>query len=215
MAFPSAPGQPSLLFTDVETGGRDPLDPRRGMLLEVGFRVTDADLTTIAERAWLIPYRAASLDAIRAQTPTTPVDVRAMHETSGLWRDLLNRTGSLSYHDAACSRLGHFHARAVAESITGWLHEHGADGLPLAGSSVGFDRAWLNHWLPGFTEIPHRRNVDVSSVKELVQRWAPAIAASLPAPAKRHRVLSDIEDTVRELAFYRSALHLDAREARP
>jgi hypothetical protein len=90
VAFPEH-GAPSLCWTDIESAGRDPLDERTGFLLEVGFRITDADLRTVAERSWLIPYRDATLNAINGETPP---DIRAMHEASGLWRDLTDKPGN-------------------------------------------------------------------------------------------------------------------------
>jgi oligoribonuclease len=201
-------GGPSLLFCDVETGGPDPLDVRRGFLLEIGFRITDADLHTICEAAWPVPYRPATLDTIMAQTPASPVDVRGWHDKSGLWDDCSTDIG-MSYEQANRYRLCGPAGIMLGQQITTWLHGAGADGLPLAGSSVHFDRRWLDHWLPGFRTIPSYRNVDVSTLKELLGRWRPDIMVGLPTQLKRHRSLPDMDDTIAELAWYRTALGLD------
>jgi oligoribonuclease len=46
-------------------------------------------------------------------------------------------------------------------------------GCPLAGNSIGQDRAFLRAYMPGLERYTHYRNVDVTTIKELVKRWYP------------------------------------------
>jgi oligoribonuclease len=72
---------------------------------------------------------------------------------------------------------------------------------PLCGNSVHLDRAFLVRHMPGAAAFLHYRNVDVSTIKELVRRWYPDV----PIPEKReaHRALSDIRESLAELRYYR------------
>ena len=194
---------PALLWVDTETSG---LDENRHVLLEAGFRVTDSDLRTLGEASWVVTWRSASLHNIKLQAKP---EVQEMHTMSGLWKECDGGDGGLPY---MCGR-DHFRwatAGGVSgKEIAAWLHDAGADGLPLAGSTVGFDRRWLNLWVPDFDRIPHYRSVDVSSVKILMNMWAKDRLADAPVPLKRHRVIPDLDDSIAELAFYRSVLGLD------
>jgi oligoribonuclease len=48
----------------------------------------------------------------------------------------------------------------------------------------------------------HYRNLDVSTVKELARRWAPAVLAGVEK-ASTHLALDDIRESISELEHYR------------
>ena len=50
------------------------------------------------------------------------------------------------------------------------------------------------------------QGLDVSSVKELARRWYPRVYNGQPEKGMAHRALADIKESIRELAYYRSAL---------
>ncbi len=60
--------------------------------------------------------------------------------------------------------------------------------------------------MPRLEEFLHYRNIDVSSIKELVKRWYP----SLPPYKKEnsHLALSDIKESINELKYYRQKVFL-------
>jgi oligoribonuclease len=60
--------------------------------------------------------------------------------------------------------------------------------------------------MPRLEAFFHYRNIDVSSVKELVKRWYP----NLPPfeKAKSHLALSDIRESISELLYYRKYVFL-------
>jgi len=68
---------------------------------------------------------------------------------------------------------------------------------------VHHDRRFLVHEMPQFVAFLHYRNIDVSTIKELVRRWYPADAQ---APEKKHAhlALDDIRESIEELRFYRT-----------
>ena len=48
----------------------------------------------------------------------------------------------------------------------------------------------------------HYRNLDVSTLKELVKRWKPELAKGLTKHGK-HEALADIQESIEELKYYR------------
>jgi oligoribonuclease len=185
----------NLLWVDVETTG---LHPDRHRLLEVGFRVTTSDLETVAETSLVIPYTPASVESLRRDASAV---VQQMHDTSGLWAACA-AFADLSMHYATPRSSGAWDV--IARPLIDWVTEH-APTEPLAGSSVHFDRAWLTAWLPDVLHGRTHRHVDVSTLRELAARWHPKVVESRPTPTARHRVLSDLDDSIAELRHYADA----------
>ena len=95
-------------------------------------------------------------------------------------------------------------AQAQARMLA-FLEEHCEKGAsPLAGNSVHQDRRFLRRYMPRLDEFLHYRIVDVSTVKELVQRWYPDAIAQMPAKKESHRAMDDIRESLEELRYYRA-----------
>ena len=77
---------------------------------------------------------------------------------------------------------------------------------PLAGNSIATDRGFLARDMPELDAHLHYRMVDVSSIKELCRRWYPRIFFAKPEKGMAHRALADIEESIRELSFYRRTM---------
>jgi oligoribonuclease len=75
----------------------------------------------------------------------------------------------------------------------------------MCGNSVCQDRRFLARYMPTLERFFHYRNLDVSTVKELARRWAPAVAAGM-VKESAHLALADIHESIRELRFYRQRL---------
>ena len=60
--------------------------------------------------------------------------------------------------------------------------------------------------MPRLDEALHYRMVDVSSIKELARRWYPQVYYSQPAKGMTHRALQDIQESIKELEYYRAAV---------
>ena len=56
--------------------------------------------------------------------------------------------------------------------------------------------------MPELEDFFHYRNLDVSSLKELVRRWKPELLGGLVKKGA-HRAMDDIKDSVDELKYYR------------
>ena len=59
--------------------------------------------------------------------------------------------------------------------------------------------------MPQLEAFFHYRNLDVSTIKELGNRWAPATTAGFKKESS-HLAMDDIRDSINELIFYREHL---------
>lgn len=93
------------------------------------------------------------------------------------------------------------------QQVLAYITEHvpTAGQAPLAGNTIGTDRAFLAQQMPSVDAHLHYRSVDVSSIKELVRRWFPRVYFNAPAKNGGHRALADILESIRELDYYRRA----------
>jgi oligoribonuclease len=161
------------------------LDVEVDELVEVAVVITDFDLNILDPGLSIVikPDQAA-LDGMSDF-------VREMHVESGLITEIPN---GVSLADAEF---------AVNEYILKFVPAAGQ--APLAGNTIGMDRAFLARYMPRVDAHLHYRNVDVSSVKELSRRWFPRIYFNAPVKGGGHRALPDILESIRELDYYRKA----------
>ncbi len=170
-----------LAWMDLEMTG---LDPRRDAIVEIATLVTDDQLQLVAEGPDLVV--AASPAALERMDDV----VRAMHTKSGLLEAV--RRSEVTLEQAG---------RATLDFLRQHIPEPGT--VPLCGNSIGMDRRFLAEWLPELDHYLHYRNIDVSTVKELVRRWYPDAYANAPRKAGGHRALDDIKESLAELSYYR------------
>ena len=60
----------------------------------------------------------------------------------------------------------------------------------------------MANYMPELESFFHYRNLDVSSVKELVRRWKPELLEGLVKQGA-HQAMDDIKDSIAELKYYR------------
>jgi oligoribonuclease len=170
-----------LVWMDLEMTG---LDPARHVIVEIATLVTDDQLNIIAEGPDLVVHQD---DAALAEMDEVVVE---MHTKSGLLDAI--RSSTISLADAGAQTL-EFIKQHVTE----------ARRVPLCGNSIGMDRRFLAAYLPEIEEYLHYRSVDVSTVKELVKRWYPALNSGRPRKAGSHRAMDDVIESISEMNFYR------------
>jgi oligoribonuclease len=172
-----------LVWIDCEMTG---LDLERDALIEIACLVTDGELNLLD----------AGIDEIIKPPPEAldqMVDiVRDMHTTSGLLTEL-----------AAGITLAEAQDR-VLDYVRGHVKE--PRKVPLCGNSIATDRSFLARDMPELDQFLHYRMVDVSSIKELARRWYPRVYFASPPKKGGHRALADINDSVRELRYYRETI---------
>ena len=172
-----------LVWIDCEMTG---LDLTNDVLIEVAALVTDGNLNVLGDGVDVIvkPTKAAL-----AQMSDF---VREMHDKSGLL-PLLNEGLDLESAE-----------NEVLEYVRSWVPNPRT--APLAGNTIGTDRAFLARDMPTLEAHVHYRNVDVSSIKELARRWYPRAYYKTPAKSGNHRALADIRESIEELRYYREAV---------
>ena len=171
-----------LIWIDLEMTG---LDTDRDAILEIATLVTDAQLNVLAEGPELaIAHPPAVLEAMDDWN-------RNQHAKSGLWQRVLEQGVAMAEAQA----------RTLA-FLRQWVPE-GAS--PMCGNSICQDRRFLHRQMPQLQRYFHYRNLDVSTIKELARRWAPQVLAGL-AKDSAHTAMSDVRDSIAELAYYRRHL---------
>ena len=171
--------QKNLVWIDLEMTG---LDHTKDKILEIATLVTDANLNILNEApTFYISQPQSIIDNMDEWNSKH-------HSDSGLL-DLIRTKGVCEKHAET----------GVLEAITPYI----IPGVsPLCGNSIWQDRRFLERYMPELNNIFHYRNVDVSSVKELVRRWFPEIATELKKNGA-HRALEDIKESIMELRYYR------------
>ncbi len=172
----------NLIWIDLEMTG---LDPDKDRIIEIATIITNASLAIVAEGPVIaIRQPDAVLEAMDSWNRDT-------HANSGL----VERVRDSDYDESSAS----------AETID-FLKQHVESGnSPMCGNSVCQDRRFLYRWMPDVERYFHYRNLDVSSVKELCNRWAPQVAQGLKKKST-HQALQDIRDSIDELRYYRDHL---------
>jgi oligoribonuclease len=74
----------------------------------------------------------------------------------------------------------------------------------MCGNTICQDRRFLARWMPKLEAYFHYRNVDVSTLKELVKRWKPELIKDMMKLKQgKHEALADIYESIEELKYYR------------
>ncbi|WP_291795969.1 oligoribonuclease [Brevibacterium sp.] len=171
-----------IVWIDCEMTG---LDLEVDELIEVAAIVTDFDLEPLDEGIDVV------IRPSRAARENMNDFVTKMHVASGLITELDDGT---TVEDAQAQVLAYIRK-----------HVPEAGRAPLGGNSVGTDKAFLVKQMPELVDHLHYRIIDVSSIKELSRRWFPRAYFQSPEKTGGHRALGDIQDSIRELAYYRRA----------
>ena len=187
-----------LVWIDCEMTG---LDLSVDELAEIAIVVTDFDLNI------LHPGLSLVIKPSDAAMQNMGEFVTNMHTTSGLITEIPDGISVAEAQERALAYIRQF----VPQEMK----------APLAGNTIGTDRMFLAKYMPELDSFLHYRNVDVSSIKELSRRWYPRAYFQAPAKDGGHRALADILESIRELAYYRSAVFvadpgptsIEAREA--
>ena len=147
-----------LIWIDCEMTGLDIFGGDE--LVEVSVVPTDFDLNVLDEG---VDYVIKPSDAAVAHMNDF---VRAMHTRSGLINEWEH---GLSLEEAE-------------RKVTEYVLRFTPDGVRplLAGNTIGSDKKFLDHYMPGLMSHLHYRSVDVSTLKELTRRWYPRCMRTAP-----------------------------------
>ena len=173
------PSPDNLIWIDLEMTG---LRPESDLIIEIATMVTDKHLNILAEGPVLAVRQSRTvLDGMDEWN-------RRQHGGSGLAQRVLD-----SAVDTAAAE------QKTLRFLEVWAE---ARRSPMCGNSICQDRRFLARLMPTLESFFHYRNLDVSTLKELAQRWAPQIAQTF-RKSSTHLALDDVKESIRELQFYR------------
>jgi oligoribonuclease len=180
------PSSDYLVWIDLEMTG---LKPDTDVIIEMATIITNVDLEVVAEGPVIAIHQPDSvLDAMDEWNKRT-------HGGSGL----IDRVRESKYTLTSAEQRTLEVLRVLVEP----------NSSPMCGNSICQDRRFLARQMPTLEKFFHYRNLDVSTLKELARRWAPEI---MPGFVKQgeHKALADIQESIRELAYYREHLFAPA-----
>lgn len=171
----------NLIWIDMEMTG---LQPDSDRIIEIAMLVTDSQLGVIATGPLLVVHQPAEvLEAMDSWNKST-------HAKTGL----IERVRASDLTEAQAERQAlEFLAPLVPASAS-----------PMCGNSICQDRRFLARWMPRLEAYFHYRNLDVSTLKELVRRWKPELKSF--SKEGKHEALADILESIEELRFYRKTV---------
>jgi oligoribonuclease len=169
----------NLIWVDMEMTG---LDPEGDVVIEIATIITDTDLNTLAEGPVIAVKQSDERLSGMDEWNTSH------HTASGL----VDRVRASQDDEASATR-------RTLEFLQ--LHVP-AGASPMCGNSICQDRRFMARHMPELEAYFHYRNLDVSTLKILVQRWAPGLEAGFTKKGA-HLALDDIRESIEELRYYR------------
>ena len=169
----------NLIWVDMEMTG---LIPDQDVVIEIATIVTDTELNTLAEGPVIAVHQSDARLAGMDEWNTTH------HTRSGL----VDRVRA-SQHDET---------QAAQETIA-FLEQWVPSGIsPMCGNTICQDRRFMVRHLPQLEAYFHYRNLDVSTLKILMQRWRPELESGF-VKTGTHLALDDIRESINEMRYYR------------
>ena len=169
----------NLVWVDMEMTG---LIPEVDRVIEIATIVTDSHLNVLAEGPVIaIKQPDAALEAMDEWNTRT-------HSASGL----VERVRSSAVSEQMASDM-------TLDFLKEWVPEGTS---PMCGNSICQDRRFMARHMPALEKYFHYRNLDVSTLKILAQRWRPDLP-DLPKQGA-HQALADIRESIEELRHYRT-----------
>ncbi|MDE1461279.1 oligoribonuclease [Spartinivicinus poritis] len=178
----------NLIWIDLEMTG---LDPEQHRIIEIATIVTDRDLEVIAEGPVFAVHQPEEHMLAMDEWCTTT------HGQTGLTERVKN------------SNIDEAHAEKLTIEFLQQYVDAGVS--PMCGNTIGQDRRFLVRYMPKLEKFFHYRSIDVSTLKELAQRWTPEILKHINKK-NSHLALEDIRESIEELRYYREHfIRLDAK----
>ena len=178
-----------LAFLDLETSG---LDVEHDDVLEVACLVIDDQLTDEVSRFVMVAHT-------KRQFHELPEVVRDMHTKNRLWSEVKASKEPIDAIDCALASFLRQHAVKIKRDgdLVTLVRPQ------LAGNGIHFDRGFMRRCLPNAEAELHHRQLDVTSVNELMRRFNPAVYEARPKPPQStHRAMDDVLESLAVARHY-------------
>jgi oligoribonuclease len=158
------------LFVDTETTG---LNPQKDSLLELALIVTDSKLNELEVYETVIHQSQYVLDGMNNWALES-------HTNSGLVSQVRSSKVTVGQVE-----------QEVLEILA--RHFSGPEKPILSGSSIHFDKKFIDHHMPNLSKRLHYRLIDCTSFSEALKIFNGEIPEKKPVA---HRALADIRDSI-------------------
>ena len=172
----------NLIWVDLEMTG---LEPDADVIIEIATVVTDSELNSLAEGPVIALHQSEQRLGAMDEWNTTH------HTRSGL----VERVSQSADTETSAS-----------DQTIDFLQQYlPAGASPMCGNSIYQDRRFMARHMPVLERYFHYRNLDVSTLKILAQRWRPELEQGF-VKTGTHLALDDIRESIAELRYYRKTL---------
>jgi oligoribonuclease len=169
----------NLIWIDLEMTG---LNPNLNRIIEIAVIITDKNLNILKEGPIIAIYQSKKeLDNMDQWN-------KKIHKKTGL----INRVIQSIFNEKKTEQY-------ILNFLKLWVSPYTS---PMCGNSICQDRRFMYNYMPNLEKYFHYRNIDVSTIKELVKRWKINKLIKFKKNNK-HSAIKDIYQSLEELKFYR------------
>ncbi len=179
----------NLIWLDAEFTG---LDFKKDKIVEIAIIITDKKLKILAKKSLVVNLPEKDLKKMQKTLKKMSPEVAEKFEKSFSNLEIKSRK---SKYDTKKSE------KIFLNFLKKYCLENSS---PLCGNSVCSDRRMLAKDMPELEKFFHYRNLDVSSLKILAQKWQEKKVFN--KKKENHRALDDVLESIEELKYYRKNL---------